>query len=169
MEIWKEITGFEGVYEISNEGRLRSKDRLIKHWRGTLRKYKGSLKKTRMNRMGYMHCNLKHNGERFDFRVHRLVADAFLENKENKPCVNHLNGIKTDNRVENLEWCNYEENTIHATKTRLIKTKLTDKEAIEISNSNLTIRELGQKFNVNATIIWRIKNKVAYKHLFIED
>jgi hypothetical protein len=167
MEVWKEVKGFEKQYEISNLGNLRSIDREVKHYiDGFIRKYKGSVKKVRLSTDGYLKCNLKNDGKRFDFRVHRLVAEAFIPNNENKPIINHKNGIKTDNRVDNLEWCTISENVLHATKNRLIKTKLNDSEALEIFNSILSIRKLGEIYSVNASIIWRIKNKIAYKHLW---
>lgn len=167
MEIWKAIKGFEEQYEVSNIGNIRSIDRIVKHYvDGFTRKYKGTSKNIRLNDKGYFRCNLKKDGKRFDFTTHRLVAEAFIPNEENKPVVNHKNGIKTDNRVENLEWCTISENVIHATKNRLIKTKLTDKEALEIFNSLLSTRKLGEIYKVHASIIWRIKNKKAYKHLW---
>ena len=167
MEIWKAIKGFEEQYEVSNIGNIRSIDRVVKHYiEGFTRKYKGASKNIRLNDKGYFRCNLKKDGKRFDFTTHRLVAEAFIPNEESKPVVNHKNGIKTDNRVENLEWCTISENVIHATKNRLIKTKLTDKEALSIFNSNFSTRELGKIYDVSSSIIWRIKNKKAYKHLW---
>jgi hypothetical protein len=167
METWKAIKGFEKQYEVSNIGNVRSIDRVVKHYReGFTRKYKGTAKSLRFDKDGYLKCNLKNDGKTFNFRVHRLVGEAFIPNIDNKPVINHKNGIKTDNRVENLEWCTISENTIHATRTRLIKTKLTDKEALEIFNSNLSQRALAKVYNIDSSIVWRIKNKKAYKHLW---
>jgi len=165
MEIWKKIIGFEKQYEISSIGNLRSIDRLVDHYRGGKRLYKGSIKNTRLNDKGYYRCNLKKDGKRYDFTIHRLVAIAFLDKAENKEIINHINGIKSDNRIENLEWCTASENVIHAVKERLIKTKLTDIQVLEILNSNLSNRKLAKIYSVNSTIIWRIKNRKAYKHL----
>ena len=165
MEIWKKIIGFEKQYEISSIGNLRSIDRLVDHYRGGKRLYKGSIKNTRLNDKGYYRCNLKKDGKRYDFTIHRLVAIAFLDKAENKEIINHINGIKSDNRIENLEWCTASENVIHAVKERLIKTKLTDIQVLEILNSNLSNRKLAKIYCVNSTIIWRIKNRKAYKHL----
>ena len=165
MEIWKKIMGFEKQYEISSIGNLRSIDRLVDHYKGGKRLYKGSIKNTRLNDKGYYRCNLKKDGKRYDFTVHRLVAIAFLDKPENKEIINHINGIKSDNRIENLEWCTASENVIHAVKERLIKTKLTDIEVLEILNSDLSNRKLAKIYGVNSTIIWRIKNRKAYKHL----
>ena len=166
MEIWKNVVGFEEQYEISNLGNLRSKERFVKHWRGGERKYKSNVKNIRLNDKGYFRCNLKNEGKRYDFTIHKLVALAFLPNEENKPFVNHKNGIKTDNRVENLEWCSASENVTHAVKNRLIKTKLTDEQAKEIFNSHLSHRKLAKLYNVTSSIVCRIKNKKAYKHLW---
>ena len=166
MEIWKNVVGFEEQYEISNLGNLRSKERFVKHWRAGERKYKSNFKNIRLNDKGYFRCNLKNEGKRYDFTIHKLVALAFIPNEENKPFINHKNGIKTDNRVENLEWCNQSENVTHAVKNRLIKTKLTDEQAKEIFNSQLSNRKLAKIYNVTHGIIWRIKNKKAYKHLW---
>lgn len=167
METWKAIKGFEKQYEVSNIGNVRSIDRIVKHYvEGATRKYKGTPKNIRLNDKGYYRCNLKNDGKRFDFLVHRLVAEAFIPNIDNKPVINHKNGIKTDNRVENLEWCTVSENVIHATRTRLIKTKLTDKEALDIFYLNLPQRDLARVFKVSASIVWRIKNKKAYRHLW---
>ena len=166
MEIWKDVVGFEEQYEVSNLGNLRSKERLVKHWRGGERKYKSNVKNIRLNDKGYFRCNLKNGGKRYDFTIHKLVALAFIPNEENKPFVNHKNGIKTDNRVENLEWCSASENITHAVKNRLIKTKLTDEQAKEIFNSQLSNRKLAKIYDINHSIVWRIKNKKAYKHLW---
>ena len=102
-EIWKPIKDFEGYYEVSNIGRVRSlnykrtgKEKILKN----IEDYKG-----------YLEVVLTKNGKRKQFKVHRLVAEAFIPNPENKPCIDHINTIKSDNRVENLRWVTYKENS----------------------------------------------------------
>jgi len=110
-EIWKDIKGYESLYQISNYGRLKS---LIK-------KEKIIIIKLIHDKKNYLNYTLHKNGRTKSEKIHRLVAEAFIPNSENKPQINHINGIKTDNRVCNLEWCTNSENQIHAYKNGLEK------------------------------------------------
>lgn len=115
MENWKAIPGFEGRYEVSDHGRVRSLPHEVAIGNGAERTTRGHLLKLQQARNGYLMVSLgrryKHMG------VHRLVASAFLPNPEELPEVNHRNLNKTDNRVENLEWVSKHENMDHAHKT----------------------------------------------------
>jgi len=107
MEAWKDIPGFEGLYQISNKGRLKS-----------FKQYKdGRILSTKNNKGDYLSAVLCGKGvERRSTRVHRLVAEAFIPNPDSKPEVNHKDGNKQNNRVENLEWVTRLENAHHAIK-----------------------------------------------------
>ena len=109
QEIWKEIEGYEGLYEVSNLGRVRSLDReqfQIGNGGSYFKRiYKGRILKFKIDYHGYYRVHLSVNGERKHYLVHRLVAEAFIPNPNNLPCVNHKDEDKTNNSVDNLEWC----------------------------------------------------------------
>lgn len=115
-EIWKEIKDTKGNYSISNLGNVKSNDRYIKYPDGVLRFYKERLLSPVIKKTGYAVVMIT---GRKQSAVHRLVAQHFIPNHENKPFINHINGIKADNRVINLEWCTAKENNQHAYDTGL--------------------------------------------------
>lgn len=124
-EIWKPVIGYEGYYEVSNLGRVKRLDR-YDYGCGYARFYKGRILKNLMSKTSsYYHVQLCKNGTKLNKSVHRLVAEAFLPNPDNLPCVNHKSEVKTDNRPENLEWCSQEYNLNYGTRNiRTIKTKI---------------------------------------------
>lgn len=108
-EIWKDIKGYEGIYQVSNLGRIRSLDRYL-YFGYQYCLFKGNIKR-QSNLKGYKTVMLSKNNHNKRFLVHRLVGIAFIENINNKPQIDHINGIKYDNRVENLRWVTDKENS----------------------------------------------------------
>ena len=113
-EIWKDIEGYENRYKISNYGKVKSLYRKVKFPKGFLYSVPEKILNPGISSQGYHFVNLTKYGKQKGVRVHRLVALSFIPNPQNKRCINHKNGIKADNRVENLEWATHSENNKHA-------------------------------------------------------
>lgn len=154
-EVWKDVQGFEGYYQVSNLGNIFS---LINN-----RKMK-----TTINKRGYCQTMFCGNVQRKNIRVHIIVAKAFIPNPQNKPAVNHINGIRNDNRLENLEWVTNKENTSHAIRIGLIDYKnrppklISGKErkVIKISTNEIynSLKECAKANNINKKTF---SNKIA--------
>ena len=170
----KPIKGFEGIYEVSEEGEIISLGRELKT---PTTKYISKERKTKgyKTKRGYFVFDFRSNGGKCKL-VHRVVAEAFIPNPENKPQINHKNGIKTDNRVCNLEWCDNSENQIHAFANGFQKgnfnhpnSKLKYEDVIFIKNNyekgvlGKGVRCLAKKFNVSVKTIQQIINGKSYK------
>lgn len=131
MEEWKDIKGYESLYQVSNEGRVRS-----------IRNQK--LMKPKTDKKGYKVIQFSVNGERRTFKVNRLVAQAFIENPNNLPCTNHKDCNPTNNRVENLEWCDYIYNNHYANRV--------EKASIKMVNNPKISREV-YKYTLDGDLI----------------
>lgn len=119
-EFWKQIEGLPDTYHISNKGRIRRIELIAKTWYGS-RRVKECFLKTHISKNGYERIAITlASGKTKNLSIHRLVAIAFIHNPQMKPCINHRNGIKTDNSIKNLEWVTYSENSLHAAKTGLM-------------------------------------------------
>ena len=116
MEEWKDIKEFTGYYQVSNCGRVRSVDRYVPDNHNSKRIAKGMILKPYKTTKGYLKVTLYKDSKKVykKCRVHRLVAEAFLDNTDNLPQVNHIDGNKENNNVKNLEWCTQEYNLKHA-------------------------------------------------------
>ncbi len=113
-EIWKNVKGYEGLYQVSNKGRVKSLARNAKCGDNRFRRKKEILLKNSIRNTGYLYVCLLKNGKRKPMLIHRLVANAFIPTNNNRLQVNHKNLNKTDNSLNNLEWCTAYENIQHA-------------------------------------------------------
>ena len=168
-EVWKDIEGYEGLYQVSNFGNIKSLPRIRHNGKGTYIQKEKLLKQT-FTSTGYKKVELCKDGKRKGFKVHRLVAIAFIPNPDNKPEVNHIDGNKINNNIDNLEWVTSSENTIHAYETGLNpnKKELDEKEIIYMyCELNMTMQEIAKHFNVPIKSIKRRleDNEISIKTL----
>lgn len=125
-EVWKDIKGYKGIYQVSNMGRVRSLDRMVPHDRtgkhGTgQRRIKGRMMSTKEIKTAYLTVTLSRGRPSIPTYVHRLVIETFVPRAKGKRHCNHIDGNKHNNKLSNLEWSNKRENAIHAVKMGLIK------------------------------------------------
>lgn len=177
FEVWKDITGYEGMYQVSNFGRVKSLG-----WNKIRSQNKKSIRadrilKTQTTHRGYLRLELNKNGVGIKFVVHRLVALTFLSNEDDKPEINHINGIKSDNRLANLEWCTSKQNKIHAFNNNLsnhargenhVCSKLKLEQVRDIrskfkSGEFKNQTKVAKLFNVTRSSIWCIVNNINWK------
>jgi len=119
-EIWKDVVGYEGVYQVSDHGKVKR----IGNYSNQFTTWKAeTVLKAGNNGAGYLFVNLSMNNRTKQLYIHRLVAEAFIENPEMKPTVNHKDGDRTNNSVGNLEWSTYTENNVHSIKVLNRNTK----------------------------------------------
>lgn len=159
IEQWVEIKNYEGLYEVSNFGRVKSLPGKIRFRRVETSEH---ILKPRFDGKKYEYVSLFPQTKQKNFKIHRLIANAFIKNPENKPEVNHKDGNKSNNNVENLEWSTRLENVRHGIKTGLsnpwCNKKLTQKQVNFIRSSSLYQRELAKMFNVSRPAISLVKN-----------
>ena len=168
-EEWKSIKGYESQYEISSFGNVKS----LPKKRGK-KTYDYFIRKNCIGRGGYYRISLCSDYKIKSITIHRLVAIHFIDNKKNKPCINHKDGNKLNNAVENLEWCTYKENYKHAVKFGLTKKigsgenqprhKLSINNVEEIRKSKLKVKQLSLKFNVSIYCIYDILSNKNWKN-----
>ena len=144
-EIWKPIKDYEGLYEVSNFGRIKTLSRYIRN-----RKMPEKIKKLEKDRYGYLRIELSKNKIRKKYLVHRLVAQAFIPNNNNLPCINHKDENKSNNIVNNLEWCDYLYNNLYNDKQKKnwVKVKQLDE-----NNNIINIFESLTEASKNTNII----------------
>jgi hypothetical protein len=172
IEIWKDISGYEGQYQISNLGTVQSLTRIDaqNHIRYS------QIMKPKLDDKGYYQIILCQNGKHKSLSLHRLLAKHFISNPNNLPCINHIDGNPKNNLLENLEWCTYSENTIHAYKTGLMKlgnghgrAKLTTEQVLEIRKlykpNIYSFNMLAKQFGVTKQSIVSIVLRRNWKHI----
>lgn len=190
-EYWKDAAGYEGLYEISSLGRLRSCDRVTTGKNGTARKLKGKIMKTPLTVSGYPHTALVKDGKKKTHTVHRLMALTYLPNPECKRTVNHIDGVKTNNLLSNLEWATDKENSKHAWDMGLSKpinpnkngnrqgenlsySVLTESDVVFIrknckkNGGNVRIVEMCEMFGVTSATISSVIDETNWKHIRVE-
>lgn len=178
MEIWKDIKGYEGLYQVSDLGRVRSLDRTVINSLGRRTFKKGQLFKCKPSKSsGYVRIKLSKKGIKKYFSVHRLVAEAFKPNPEGKPEVDHINSNKSDNRAVNLEWCTRSENSLRAYQTWSNTsigeghhlTLLTSGQVLEIvgllDSTNMTQKQIAKKYGVSISNIKSIHRGTTWNHV----
>ena len=180
-EIWKDVPGYEGVYKISNLGRVLSLKWAGKHGAHP----DGLIRKQRTDNCGYKYVNLCNHCKHKRMSVHRLVAMAFIPNPDNLPQVNHKDEVRDNNHVDNLEWCtvvynqNYghrrEKTSANSTGSKNANAILTEKDVLEIrrdyipGDKDFCKRKLAEKYGVSYVTITKIVTGQLWKHLLKEE
>lgn len=138
-EIWKDVVGYEGLYQVSNLGRIKSLPRhRVVGWANYISKEK--IIKQSNHRQGYKIVLLHKDGECKTYKVHRLVAIAFIPNKKGYRCVNHKDENKSNNIVDNLEWCNHSYNNNYGTRNEKVR-KANGKPVLQYSKDGILLKE----------------------------
>ena len=184
-EIWKDIEGYEGIYQVSNFGRVKSCERIIQN-SSTLSGIQRIKERILINHIkgnGYHSVSLCVECRKHDFYIHRLVASIFIPNIENKNEVNHIDGNKSNNHVENLEWVTSKENVRHAFDKKLIDNgtierrkhcvisaqKITKEQVIEfrkLRKHGASYDELSKKFGLSKSYCKLLVNENTRKSTF---
>lgn len=164
MEIWKDVKGYEGLYQVSNLGRVKS-----------LKSGKEKIMVGGFTLSGYHCVTLLKNKTQKTRTTHRMVAESFIENNFSYSCVNHKNGIKGDNRVENIEWCSHKQNSNHAVKFGFIKSgeksymcktkEETIKKIFVLKNQGFSRKEILNALNISIHIYKDVISGKTWKNL----
>ena len=157
QEIWRDIEGYEGLYQVSNKRRVKSLNYNKSGKEGIL--------KPRKSKDGYLQLQLHKEGECKDYRVHRLVGQTFLENLEGLPEINHKDEDKTNNCVENLEWCSSEYNKNYGTRNKRVSKSLSKPlMCVEINEIFNSAQEAQEQTGIDASSIGKCANHRKYFH-----
>ena len=165
-EVWKDVPGYEGYYKASNLGKIKSVERIVKHNCGGPKKINERILKGYINRYGYIRVDLSKEGINKQCSAHRIVALTFLG--ESDLVVNHIDGVKTNNNINNLEYVTSKENTAHAVRTGLIKnnSRINKDNIIKDYQNGSRLRELEKKYT---TSHHDIRNILSENNVIIES
>lgn len=167
-ERWLPVVGYEGVYEVSDLGRVRSIDRTIQR-AGRAVRVQGVMLSLKVNRSGYVYVNVSNEAKPAALLVHRLVAKAFLPNQDGLPIVNHRDCDTQHNALGNLEWCSAEHHMRHAIENERFGTqRLSVVDVLEIRaaySAGLRRTDIADAYNIGVRHVWRIGTRRAYAHL----
>ena len=176
-EVWRDITGFEELYQVSNRGRVKSLGREETHKPGRGRVAKRYIRRASLSKTGYLQLNLCEGGKSYCRRIHKLVAKAFVDNPKGLPEVKHIDGDKTNNVAENLMWCS-KQDSINAYRAEAKPKQGADNSCAALtweevsyirSDCGLTQKELADMFGVAPPTIHGIIKYKTYKNNPMEE
>ncbi|MEQ3340193.1 NUMOD4 domain-containing protein [Clostridium butyricum] len=153
FELWKDVKGYEGLYQVSNLGRIKSLDMIVIHYNGKKERRKGRVLKLSENEKGYLKVFMCKNKKRECKKVHRVVAETFIPNRENLPEVNHKDENKKNNSVYNLEWCTHRYNCNYGTHNLNVSKSKTN------GNNSKTVYQYD--LNKNIIKVWTSLNEAG--------
>lgn len=172
-EEWKDIEGYEGKYQVSNLGRVKSLERVVPNGESGFRIVKEKFLQTKSNQNKYIKVSLSGRS----FRVHRLVAEAFIENPNSLPEVNHKDGLKCNNVITNLEWCTPKHNINHNKKLGVmpigdshVNSTISESQATKIKlllSEGWKMVDIARELGTNDDIVYQIKKGLTWKHITI--
>jgi hypothetical protein len=170
QEQWKPVNGYEGWYEVNQNGVIKR----VRSGTGTQCK----ILKFYVDTKGYKSHTLTKSGIQRNHLTHRIVAKAFMQNPENKPCINHIDSNRLNSKVSNLEWCTYKENTQHCIVSGRFnsqahslkgeknpKSIITTEQVREIRKSKLSLKELSVIYGLQWKYVSKVKNGGTWKHV----
>lgn len=175
-EIWKDVVDYKNIYEVSNFGNIRSKEGKVTYsdLHGK-RVWKQRILKQKTDKDGYKRVELWKNKKQKTWLVHRLVANAFLQKEDGKDIINHIDGQPSNNNVSNLEWCNYQENLIHAFKNdlnqmpnQIILLDSETKTPIFFKSETDASKFLGKNHGYISSVLKRRKTKCGKFEIFVK-
>ena len=183
VEVWRPVVGWEGLYEVSSHGQVRSLDRVVEklEWNGKKYQilYRGKILAQSLKSIGYCEVTLYLDGKYKTFKVHRLVAEAFIPNPDNLPCVNHKDECKSNNHADNLEWCShyynnhYKDRMERAAKSKsrpIEQLSLTGEHIAFFPSSAIAIRTLNMKSNHLCSVLTgNRKSTYGYRWRYVDN